>query len=385
LSNWYKEANKLFDEDSNFKKESQLEVINLQSYEKEAMNAWTIIYDISRKAFSEIYNLLDIKLNERGESFYNKDLPNIVKDLEEKKIIEISDGAKCVFIEGFKNREGKPLPVMVQKSDGGFNYDTTDIAAFKHRSQVEKANRIIIVTDAGQSLHFQMIYPLVVKAGYLDPNKTKFDHVTFGVVLGEDKKKFKTRSGETTKLIDLLFRAVDHAKKILKDRLKDLTNEELEEYAINLGISAIKYADLSNHRSKDYIFSYDRMLSLEGNTAAFLFYSYVRILSIKRKIKSDIKEIIKNFKIELQHPSEISLGLHLARFAEILEQMEKDLLPNRLCDYLYDLATKFNIFFRDCQVINSLEQNERIVLCQLTESVLKTGFDILGLKPLDKM
>lgn len=385
LTEWYREARKLFDSDPTFKKDSQLEVVKLQGGDKKALEAWKIICDISRVAFEEIYSLLDVKLIERGESFYNKDLPVIVKDLEDKGLIEISSGAKCVFIEGFKNREGNPLPVMVQKSDGGYNYDTTDIAAFRHRCQVERADRIIIVTDSGQSLHFEMIYPLVVKAKYLDPNKTRFDHVTFGVVLGEDKKKFKTREGETTKLIDLLNEAIEHAHKILKERLKDASEEELTQSAINLGISAIKYADLSNHRLKDYIFSYDKMLSLEGNTAAFLFYSYVRILSIKRKVFEDIDKLIKTTPIDVKHPSEISLAFHLIRFSEILELMTRDLLPNRLTDYLYELAVKFNVFFRDCQVIGSTEQNSRLVFCHLTQMVLKAGFDILGLKPLDRM
>lgn len=385
LTLWYKEARKLFDSDPTFKKESQLEVVELQSGNKQALDAWKIICDISREAFEEIYSLLDVKLIERGESFYNNDLPVIVNDLEKKGLIEISGGAKCVFIEGFKNRDGNPLPVMVQKSDGGYNYDTTDIAAFKHRCQVEHADRIIIVTDSGQSLHFEMIYPLVVKAGYLDPNKTKFDHVTFGVVLGEDKKKFKTREGETTKLIDLLNKAIEHAKKILKERLTDVDEKVLNENAKNLGISAIKYADLSNHRLKDYVFSYDKMLSLEGNTAAFLFYSYVRILSIKRKVFENFDKLLKTTEIEIKHPSEISLGAHLIRFPEVLELMTRDLLPNRLTDYLYELATKFNIFFRDCQVIGSTEQNSRLVLCHLTQMILKAGFDILGLKPLNRM
>ncbi|NGX28489.1 MAG: Arginine--tRNA ligase [Candidatus Anoxychlamydiales bacterium] len=385
LTVWYKEAKKLFDEDPNFKKQSQLEVLNLQAKEETAFNAWHIIYDISRKAFDEIYSLLDIKLIERGESFYNDDLPVIVKDLENKKLIEVSNGAKCVFIEGFKNREGNPLPVMVQKSDGGYNYDTTDIAGFRQRCNIEKANRIIIVTDSGQSLHFQMIYLLVVKAKYLDPNKTQFDHVTFGVVLGEDKKKFKTREGETVKLIDLLNTAIDRAKKILKDRLKNLDEKAIDESAKNLAMSAIKYADLSNHRIKDYMFSYAKMLSLEGNTAAFLFYSYVRILSIKKKVGVDIEKLLKTDEIDIKHPSEISLGFHLLRFAEILELMSRDLLPNRLTDYLYELATRFNIFFRDCRVEGSPEQDSRLILCHLTQKVLKKGFDILGLKPLDQM
>ncbi|MFA6118329.1 MAG: arginine--tRNA ligase [Parachlamydiales bacterium] len=385
LTVWYRDARKLFDSDPNFKKDSQLEVVKLQSGDKESLAAWKIICDISRLTFQEIYSLLRINIQERGESFYNSELPIIVKDLEEKGLIEISDGAKCVFLEGFKNREGNPLPVMVQKSDGGFNYDTTDIAAFKNRCQVEKADRIIVVTDLGQSLHFEMIYALVVKAKYLDPNVTKFDHVTFGVVLGEDKKKFKTREGESTKLIDLLNTAIVHAKKVLKEHMKNVDEETLDQSARNLAISAIKYADLSNHRMKDYMFSYDKMLSLEGNTAAFLFYSYVRILSIKRKVNEDIEKLLKAAKISLRHPSEISLGFHIVRFPEVLELMTRDLLPNRLTDYLYELATRFNIFFRDCRVEGSEDQDSRLSLCYLTERVFKKGFDILGLIPLDRM
>jgi len=383
LTTWYKKARKLFDTDPKFKKDSQLEVVKLQSQEKEAMDAWKIICNISKKAFDEIYDLLDIKLVERGESYYNDDLPLIVEDLEKKNMIEISNNAKCVFLEGYKNREGNPMPVIVQKSDGGYNYDTTDIAAFRNRCQIEKADRILVVTDSGQSLHFEMVYNLVVKAKYLDPNKTRFDHVTFGVVLGKDKKKFKTREGETVKLIDLINSAIDHAKKVLKKRLKDQNN--LQESAKKLAISAIKYADLSNHRQKDYVFSYEAMLSLEGNTVAFLFYSYVRILSIKRKVNEDIDLLLQTAKINLKHPSEITLGFYLVRFSEVLEMMTKDLLPNRLTDYLYELAKQFNIFFRDCRVQGSEEQNSRLLLCYLTEKIFKAGFDILGLKPLDKM
>ncbi len=385
LTQWYKEAKKKFDEDEAFKKRSQEQVVKLQGGEKEALYAWNIICDISREAFQEIYKLLDIKITERGESFYNPELPIIIQELENKGLIQISDGAKCIFSEEYKNREGNPLPVMVQKSDGGFTYDTTDIAGFRQRINVEKADRIIIVTDAGQSLHFKIVYEVVVKAGYLNPEKQRFDHVGFGVVLGPDGKKFKTREGETEKLIDLLKKAIEYAKKILKERLTDIKEYELNEFAEALGISAVKYADLSCHRIKDYVFSYDRMLKLEGNTAAFLFYSYVRILSIKRKVHVSIDDIKNKTKISLKHPSELSLGLHICRFGEVLEMMSRDLLPNRLTDYLYILAEKFNAFFRDCKVIGSDEQNERLLLCEITADVLKKGFDILGLKPLPRM
>lgn len=385
LTDWYKQAKKKFDVDSDFKKRSQLEVVNLQGKEKEAYNAWNIICDISRLAFEEIYGLLDVKIKERGESFYNPYLKGIVEDLQEKGLIEISDNAKCIFIEGFKNREGNPLPLMIQKSDGGFNYDTTDMAGFKHRTEEEKADRIIVVTDAGQSLHFQMIYKAAVKAKYLDPNKTKFDHVTFGLVLGPDGKKFKTREGTTEKLIDLLKEAVDRAKNLLIERLPNLDEKEINSIAKALGIGAIKYADLSCHRQKDYLFSYDRMLKFEGNTAAFLLYAYVRIMGIKRKVKVNIDEIIDVSKIELEHPSEISLGFHLRRFGEVLETVSKDLLPNRLTDYLYELAENFNAFFRDCRVEGSDKQNNRLILCELTGRILQKGLNILGLKTVNRM
>jgi arginyl-tRNA synthetase len=386
LTNWYKASKKLFDEDAQFKKTAQLEVVNLQSGKEDAIKPWEIICDISKKAFYEIYDLLDVKIQERGESFYNPYLKGIVKDLEKKGLIEISDGAKCIFIEGYKNREGNTLPVMVQKSDGGFNYDTTDIAAFQHRVVDEKADRIIVVTDSGQSLHFKMVYEAVVRAGYLDPKKVRFDHVTFGLVLGKDGKKFKTRSGKTEKLIDLLNEAILRAKDIIKEKNPNLLNEELDNLAKVIGIDAIKYADLSSYRLKDYVFSYDKMLQFEGNTAPFLLYSYVRIKGIKRKYQgSDLEKVLETSKIEITHPSEFDLGLHLRRFSETLNSVKKDLLPNRLCDYLFELAEKFNAFFRDCQVIGSKEEKSRLLLCDLTEKILKQGLHILGLHTVERM
>lgn len=384
LEKWYKESKKKFDEDENFKKRAHGEVVKLQGGEKEALHAWKIICEISREGYQEIYDLLDVKLVERGESYYNPVLAEVVTDLEKKGLVTISDGAKCIFSDEFKNREGNPLPLMIQKSDGGYNYDTTDMAAMRQRATQEKAERIIVVTDIGQSTHFKMIYAASVKAGYIDPKKTRFDHVTFGLVLSPDGKKFKTRSGETEKLIDLLNEAIDRAKEILQEREANLPPEELDNLAHILGIGAIKYADLSCHRQKDYHFSYDRMLKFEGNTAVFLLYSYVRVMGIKRKI-DNVDEIIKTSKIVLDHPSEISLGIHLRRFGEMLEVLENDLLPNRLTDYLYELAEKFNIFFRDCRVVGSDEQNSRLVLCDLTAKILKQGLNILGLKTADRL
>lgn len=385
LVQWYKESKKQFDEDLAFKKASQLEVVALQSGDKDTLKAWEIICDISRKAYQEIYDLLGVTLIERGESFYNPMLPETVKNLESKGLVTLSGGAKCLFMEGFTNREGEPLPLMIQKSDGGYNYDTTDMAAIIHRIKEEKGERLIYVTDAGQATHFEMIFKAAEMAGYLDREKVQVDHVPFGLVLGADGKKFKTRSGDTERLIDLLTKAIDHAENILKERSPTMEENERKTLAKALGIGAIKYADLSCHRTGDYVFSYDRMLKFEGNTAAFLMYCYVRVEGIKRKIKTDLSTIEKSTEISLSHPSEIALGMHLCQFGETINLVIRDLLPNRLTDYLYGLAEKFNAFYRDCSVEGSPEQNSRLLLCEACARTMHTGLHLLGVETVEKM
>jgi len=385
LMHWYKEAKKLFDVDTVFKKESQLEVVSLQKGNQESLKAWKAICDISRKAFQEIYSLLQISLEERGESFYNPLLPEVINEAEKSNVVEVSEGAKCIYPPGFVNREGNPLPLMIQKSDGGYNYDTTDMAALKHRIEVEKADRIIVVTDAGQSLHFQLVFKAAEMVGFYDPKKVQLDHVTFGLVLGPDGKKFKTRSGTTEKLIDLIYEGIEHAHKLLEEKIPEMEENEKSELAKTLGIAAIKYADLSSVRTKDYVFSYDRMLRFEGNTAVFLLYAYVRIMGIKRKANVNIDDIMNTAKITLDHPSEVSLGLHLLRFSETLKSVEKDLMLNRLADYLYELAEKFNAFFRDCRVIDDPAMNSRLLLCETCGKILKQGLFILGINTVERM
>lgn len=385
LMGWYRAAKRKFDEDPDFKKRSQLEVVRLQSHDPAALRAWEIICEISRIGYQEIYDLLDVKIQERGESFYNPFLKTIVDELSDKHLIEISEGAKCVFLEGFKNREGEPMPLMVQKSDGGYNYDTTDLAAIRYRIFVDMADRIIYVTDIGQSLHFQMVFAAARKAGWLDPSRTQVDHVGFGLVLGSDGKKFKTRSGDTEKLIDLLYEAIDHARQLLLERLPDMDPKESDHLAHVLGIDAVKYADLSSSRTKDYTFSYERMLRFEGNTAVFLLYSYVRIHGIWRKTGANKDQVLSRHTIQLEHPSEITLGLHLARFGEVLEMMSRDLYPNHLTDYLYALAEKFNVFFRDCRVEGTAQEGSRLVFCELASRIFVQGFEILGLKKVERM
>ena len=375
LMRWYRESKKRFDEDPEFKKRAQFEVVKLQGGDEASLAAWKIICDISRKAYQEIYNLLDVKITERGESFYNPLLAETVSDLEKRGMVTISDGAKCVFLEGFE------IPVIIQKADGGYNYDTTDMAALRQRLEVEKADRIIYVVDAGQSLHFEMLFKVAEKAGYFNPKDVAIHHVPFGVVLGSDGKKFKTRSGETERLIDLLYEAIRYAKTILTERLPDTPPQELEVMAQTLGIDAIKYADLSSHRIKDYVFSYERMLRFEGNTAAFLLYAYVRIQSIKRKVGQKALD----GKVVLEHPTEIALALHVRQFGETLDEVVRELLPNRLTDYLYTLAEKFHAFFRDCRVEGSPQEKSRLLLCEATGRILEKGLNLLGLKTLERM
>ncbi len=384
LVTWYKAAKKRFDEEPDFKKASQQEVVLLQSGDAQALRAWEIICAISRVAYNQIYELLDIKIIERGESFYNQLLPAIVADLATKNLITLSQGAKCVFLDGYTTREGTPLPLMVQKSDGGYNYDTTDLAAIKHRIEIEEATRIIYVTDAGQSLHFCLVFDAARKAGYLDDTKTKVDHVGFGMVLGPDGKKFKTRSGETEKLVDLLEQAVSKARATIAEKNPTIHDTEAATLAHRLGIGAVKYADLSTNRTGDYVFSYDKMLMFEGNTAIFLLYTYVRAQSIKRRsAKSDTE--IKSSAFYLEHQSEQALAVHLMQFHEALDATAKDLMPNKLTDYLYQLAEKFNAFFRDCRVEGSEYQASRLALCFLFSSVMKQGLEILGIQTVEKM
>lgn len=385
LVTWYKASKQRFDNDEQFKQRARQEVVALQQGSSDTKHAWEVLCEISRLAYQEIYDLLNVCITERGESFYNPMLADVVDDLQKKGLVQLSDGAKCVFVEGFQNREGEPLPLMVQKSDGGYNYDTTDMAAIRYRIEQDHFDRLIYITDAGQATHFAMIFKAAQMAGYFDPQKVRIDHVPFGLVLGADGKKFKTRSGDTERLIDLLTEAVQRADVILAERNPEMSVEDRQSIAEALGIGAVKYADLSSHRVSDYTFSYDRMLRFDGNTAAFVLYSYVRVQGIKRKIGVDVQPLYTEAKILLDHPSEIALGLHLLRFAEVLDMVANDLLPNRLTDYLYGLAEKFNAFFRDCRVEGSAEEKSRLLLCELVGKTLKQGLELLGIKTVEKM
>jgi arginyl-tRNA synthetase len=387
---FYKQAKQRFDEDDGFKEISRQEVVNLQAENPESIHAWQLLCNQSRQAFQVIYDLLNIKLVERGESFYNPYLPEIVEYLKQQNIVEESDGAQCVFLEGFTNKEGNPLPLIVQKSDGGYNYATTDLAALKYRIEKDGAKKIIYVTDAGQANHFTQVFQVGKKAGILT-DQIEVIHVPFGLVLGQDGKKLKTRSGETIRLKDLLDEAVKRAYLDLEKRLAEEGRNETEDFRNNVaqivGLSAVKYADLSQNRISNYKFNYDEMLKLQGNTAPYMLYAYVRVQGISRQGQINFEELDQNIRIVIQEESEVILAKHLLQFSDILKEVENSLLPNRLCDYLYELSKKFNKFYEDCPVLKAEDpfKTSRLILADLTAKSLKLGLSLLGISVLERM
>ncbi|BAY75490.1 arginyl-tRNA synthetase [Nostoc linckia NIES-25] len=392
LVTFYRQAKQRFDADEAFQETARQEVVRLQAGAQDTLHAWKLLCEQSRQEFQVIYDLLDIKLIERGESFYNPLLPGVVEDLEKSGLLVENQGAKCVFLEGFTNREGEPLPLIVQKSDGGYNYATTDLASLRYRIQQDEAKRIIYVTDAGQANHFAQFFQVARKAGWI-PDDVELVHVPFGLVLGEDGKKFKTRSGDTVRLRDLLDEAIARSYTDLKARLQEEEREETEEFikevAKVVGISAVKYADLSQNRTSNYVFSYDKMLDLKGNTAPYMLYAYARIQGISRKGEINFKEL-GNHAVVLEHETELALAKYLLQLDEVINTVEQDLLPHRLCEYLYELSKKFNQFYdrdRGVRVLDAEEpqRTSRLILCDLTARTLKLGLSLLGIQVLERM
>ena len=390
LVSFYKQAKKRFDEDEEFKGRAHQAVVQLQSGDPESLVAWKMLCEQSRQEFDVIYGLLNINLTERGESFYNPFLPHVVSELEDIGLLTEDDGAKCVFLEGFSNKDGNPLPLIIQKSDGGYNYATTDLAALKYRINTDQAHRIIYVTDAGQSNHFTQFFQVAKRAAILT-DKTTVVHVPFGLVKGEDGKKLKTRSGDTIRLIDLLTEAVKRSRQDIETRLAEESRQETPEFikhvAQVVGIAAIKYADLSQNRTSDYVFSYDKMLSLQGNTAPYLIYAYARIKSISREGSINYDELGENASIILKETTELELAKDLLKLSEVIKEVESSLLPNRLCDYLYELSKKYNKFYENCPVLKADEpiKTSRLILCDLTARTLQLGLSLLGIDVLERM
>ncbi|XP_031385747.1 arginine--tRNA ligase, cytoplasmic-like isoform X2 [Punica granatum] len=384
LQAFYKASKQRFDEDPVFKERAQKAVVKLQGGEPKYRKAWTQICDISRSEFAKVYQRLGVTIEEKGESFYNPYIPGVLEKLSNLGLIEESQGARVIFLEGFN------IPLIVVKSDGGYNYASTDLAAIWYRLNEEKAEWIIYVTDVGQSQHFEMVFKAAKRAGWLPADNNSYpraNHVGFGLVLGEDGKRFRTRNTEVVRLVDLLDEAKTRSKAALIERGKDKewTEDELEQTAEAVGYGAVKYADLKNNRLTNYTFNFDQMLNDKGNTAVYLLYAHARICSIIRKSGKDMEELKKTAEISLDHPDERVLGLHLLQFAENVEEACTNLLPNVLCEYLYNLSENFTKFYSNCPVIGKPEEASRLLLCEATAVVMRQCFHLLGIVPVYKI
>ncbi|HEX5127526.1 MAG TPA: arginine--tRNA ligase [Rhodocyclaceae bacterium] len=385
LEDFYRRAKKRFDDDATFADRAREYVVKLQSGDPQVRKLWRNFLDISMQHCEAVYEMLGVGLTRadvRGESTYNDDLAVVVADLKVRGFAVESQGAQVVFLDEFRNKDGEPGAYIVQKQDGGYLYATSDLAAVRYRVGTLKGNRLLYVVDARQSLHFQQLFVLSRKAGYA-PDDVSMEHVGFGVMLGDDGKPFKTRSGDTVKLADLLAEAEQRAFELVSAKNPDMAEAERRAIAHAVGIGAVKYADLSKNRNSDYVFNWDSMLSFEGNTAPYLQYAYTRIRSVFRKAGG----WDENAPIVIADPAEHQLALALARFADATHAVAREAMPHFLCSYLYDLATQFMRFYEACPVMQAeiAVRESRLQLCRLTADTLKTGLDLLGIEVLEAM
>jgi arginyl-tRNA synthetase len=375
----YKETNERATGDPQVREACRQELVKLQAGDKENIDIWNECVAFSMQDFDHVYRLLDIHFDiQCGESFYNDRLPGVVDRLLKSGIAEISEGAVCVFFRDIPQLADKPC--IIRKRDGGFNYATTDVATVDYRINDLKADTVWIVTGAPQILHFRQIFEIARREGY----KADFRHITHGSILGEDRKLMKTRSGENVPLREFLDEACKRARKIIEEKNPDFSEADKADIAQKIGIAAVKYADLSQYRMTDYVFSWDRMLSLQGNTAPYLQNAYVRIRSIFRKSGEPAPKVDK---LILRDPSEINLAKRICQFAEIVPQVLNDFRPNILANYLFELGNSFHTFYEACPVLKSDEpvRGSRLALCDLSGRVLQRGLDLLGIKVPEKM
>jgi arginyl-tRNA synthetase len=388
LEQFYRAAKMRFDESADFADRARELVVQLQAGDAGCLRLWHRFNDISLSHCQKVYDRLGVKLSMtdvRGESAYNSDLPGIVEALRDKGLLSESDGAQCVFMDEFRNAEGNPLPVIVQKAGGGYLYATTDLAAMRYRSQTLHADRALYFVDQRQALHFQMVFEVARRAGFVPP-EMELEHMGFGTMNGADGRPFKTRDGGTVKLIDLLDEAEERAYALVRDKNPELNEEELRVIGRAVGIAAVKYADLSKHRTSDYSFNFEQMLSFEGNTAPYLLYAYTRVASIFRKLGKGVDEI--DGQIQLDAAQEKELAARLAQFTEILNNVAEKGTPHTLCSYLYDVAGLFSSFYEHCPILSTDDlavRNSRLHLAALTGRTLKQGLELLGLQPLERM
>ncbi|WP_299771198.1 arginine--tRNA ligase [uncultured Pseudoteredinibacter sp.] len=389
LEQFYQQAKKHFDDDPTFADKARDYVVKLQGGDAKLLELWEKFRDVSLEHGEELYQALGVTLKRsdvKGESFYNDDLAKVVSELKEQGLAVEDDGAIVVFLEELADKEGNPSVVIIQKKGGGYLYATTDLAAMRHRVGELKADRIMYFIDARQSLHMKQVFTLAHKAGFVS-EAVSLEHHAFGTMMGEDGTPFKTRSGGTVKLADLTTEAVERASALVEAKNPELSAQERAEVARKVGIGAVKYADLSKTRTNDYIFSWESMLSFEGNTAPYLQYAYARIQSIFRRAEIQADDL--NADLNLAAAEEQALALKLLRFDEALEQVAKEAFPHVLCTYLYETASLYMKFYEACPIlkdgVSEADKMSRLQLCAATATVLRTGLDLLGIDTMEKM
>jgi len=384
LERFYAEASERFANDATFADRARQVVVDLQGGDPGTLERWRRYIDISMSHCQTVYDRLGVGLKPehiRGESAYNDDLDGIVEDLQAKGLLTESDGALCAFLPEFKGKDGKTVPIIVRKSDGGYLYHSTDLAAVRYRTRDLHAKRVLYVVDARQSLHFKQLFALAKRAAY--DAGASLEHHPFGMMLDNDGRPFKTREGSGTRLIDFLDDATVRARRLVEAKNPELDAKEMDRVACAVGIGAVKYADLSKNRTGDYVFAWDAMMSFEGNTAPYLQYAYARIQSLFER--GQVAPASLEGKPAIREPEEHVLALQLARFQETLEQVAATVMPHHLCTYLYDLAVNFMRFYERCPVLDSDVRNDRLLLCRHTAATLSRGLDLLGIETVDRM
>ncbi|MDU7786406.1 MAG: arginine--tRNA ligase [Aggregatibacter aphrophilus] len=389
LEAFYRAAKKHYDEDPVFAEKARNYVVKLQSGDEYCRTMWKKLVHITMQQNQCNYDRLNVTLTDKdvmGESLYNPMLPGIVEDLKKQGLAVEDDGALVVYLDEFKNKDGDPMGVIVQKKDGGFLYTTTDIAAAKYRYETLKADRALVFSDTRQSQHMQQAWLITRKAGYV-PDSFQLEHKNFGMMLGKDGKPFKTRSGDTVKLADLLDEAIERAGVLISQKSTALSDQEKADVIEAVGIGSVKYADLSKNRTTDYVFDWDNMLSFEGNTAPYMQYAYTRIRSIFNRSQIALSEV-EQAQLSITDEKERALAIKLLQFEEAIQIVAKDGTPHVLCTYLYELAGVFSSFYEHCPILNNEDQQvklSRLKLALLTERTLKQGLGLLGIKTVEKM